>query len=170
MFSLICVWIDDWVNNREAGDLRRQRGHYDVIVMAIPHIWGFAQCQWSMPEKRGNIIVVYKPFANVVCYSYDFEYSLSSLFILVHSDAIRKIITKWITEIYSTPLACFVTLLLHISMYNPNKTVSFGKTTALPLSADAAFSGRRKRKQLLGGTFLSRQLCGVIRFSRVRLG
>ena len=33
MFSLIYVWINDWVNNREAGDLRRQHGHYDVIVM-----------------------------------------------------------------------------------------------------------------------------------------
>ena len=31
--SLICVWINDWVNNREAGDLRRHRVHYDVIVM-----------------------------------------------------------------------------------------------------------------------------------------
>ena len=27
------LWINDWVNNREAGDLRRHRGHYDVIVM-----------------------------------------------------------------------------------------------------------------------------------------
>ena len=33
MFSLICVWINGWVNNREAGDLRHYRGHYDVIVM-----------------------------------------------------------------------------------------------------------------------------------------
>ena len=33
MFSLICVWINDWVNNLEAGDLRRRRGHYDVNVM-----------------------------------------------------------------------------------------------------------------------------------------
>ena len=33
MFSLICVWINGWVNNREAGDLRRYRGHYDVNVM-----------------------------------------------------------------------------------------------------------------------------------------
>ena len=32
-FSLICVWINGWVNNREAGDLRRHRGHYDVNVM-----------------------------------------------------------------------------------------------------------------------------------------
>ena len=35
MFSLICVWINGWVNNREAGDLRRYRGHYDVIVMGL---------------------------------------------------------------------------------------------------------------------------------------
>ena len=33
MFSLICVWINGWVNNHEAGDLRRHRGHYDVNVM-----------------------------------------------------------------------------------------------------------------------------------------
>ena len=33
MFSLICAWINDWVNNREAGDLRRHRVHYDVTVM-----------------------------------------------------------------------------------------------------------------------------------------
>ena len=33
MFSLICVWINRWVNNREAGDWRRHRAHYDVIVM-----------------------------------------------------------------------------------------------------------------------------------------
>ena len=33
MFCLICVWINGWVNNREAGDLRRYRAHYDVIVL-----------------------------------------------------------------------------------------------------------------------------------------
>ena len=31
MFSLICA--NDWVNNGEAGDLRRHRSHYDVTVM-----------------------------------------------------------------------------------------------------------------------------------------
>ena len=35
MFSFIYAWINDWVYNREAGDLRRQCGHYDVIVMGI---------------------------------------------------------------------------------------------------------------------------------------
>ena len=33
MFSLICARINGWVNNREAGDLRRYRGHYDITVM-----------------------------------------------------------------------------------------------------------------------------------------
>ena len=33
MFSLICVWINGRVNNREAGDLRRHGGHYDVTVI-----------------------------------------------------------------------------------------------------------------------------------------
>ena len=33
MFSLICAWINRWVNNHEAGDLRRHRNHYDVIVI-----------------------------------------------------------------------------------------------------------------------------------------
>ena len=36
MFTLIR--IDGWVNNREAGDLRRYRPHYDVIVMSMIHI------------------------------------------------------------------------------------------------------------------------------------
>ena len=36
MFSLICTRINDWVNNREAGNLRRHRGHYVVNVMKSP--------------------------------------------------------------------------------------------------------------------------------------
>ena len=33
MFSLICARVHAWVNNREAGDLRRRRAHCDIIVM-----------------------------------------------------------------------------------------------------------------------------------------
>ena len=33
MFSLICAWINDWVNNGEAGDLRCYRAHYVVTVI-----------------------------------------------------------------------------------------------------------------------------------------
>ena len=35
MFSSICAWMNSRVNNREAGDLRCHRAHYDVIVMRL---------------------------------------------------------------------------------------------------------------------------------------
>ena len=38
MFTLICARINGWVNNREAGDLRRQGAHYDVIVLIFSHL------------------------------------------------------------------------------------------------------------------------------------
>ena len=33
VFSLVCAWTNGWINNRDAGDLRRQCAHYDVTVM-----------------------------------------------------------------------------------------------------------------------------------------
>ena len=52
-FSLIYVWINGWVNNREAGDLRRYLVHYDVTVMCcftsvqVP-VKGENHTTWSM--------------------------------------------------------------------------------------------------------------------------
>ena len=44
MFSLICAWINGWVNYREAGDLGLHLAHYDVIVMVYKYIpWGFGK-------------------------------------------------------------------------------------------------------------------------------
>ena len=37
MLSMIPAWIYGWVNNREAGDLRRHHAYYDVIVMFLAH-------------------------------------------------------------------------------------------------------------------------------------
>ena len=38
MFSLICARINGWVNNREVGDLRSNRVHYDDTVMDVSSI------------------------------------------------------------------------------------------------------------------------------------
>ena len=35
MFSLICAWMNGWINNREASDLRCHLAHYDVTVMHV---------------------------------------------------------------------------------------------------------------------------------------
>ena len=38
MFCLICAWINGWVSNDKAGDLRRHRAHYDVTMMCMDHL------------------------------------------------------------------------------------------------------------------------------------
>ena len=43
VFSLVCAWANGWANNRDAGDLRRHRPHYDLTVMfrilkGMPHL------------------------------------------------------------------------------------------------------------------------------------
>ena len=63
MFSLICARINDWVNNREAGNLRRRRAHHDITVMGSwpstgNQQWrrrGHAQCE--QPGWAGSCIV-----------------------------------------------------------------------------------------------------------------
>ena len=52
MFSLICVWINGWENNCEAGDLRRYPAHYDVTVMNFADIMYATRPQWI----EGNIL------------------------------------------------------------------------------------------------------------------
>ena len=48
MCSLICAWTNDWVNNRDAGDLRRHRVNYDVTVMryCCPCFWWKRWWRW----------------------------------------------------------------------------------------------------------------------------
>ena len=50
----IYAWINDWVNNRAAGDLRRHRAHQDVIVMDInrPEIQKDEWCRKT--NKKGQ--------------------------------------------------------------------------------------------------------------------
>ena len=50
MFSLICSLINGWINNRETGDLRRHRAHYDVVVMRHCGIQ-----LWYIPRMDANV-------------------------------------------------------------------------------------------------------------------
>ena len=50
MFSLMCFWINGWINNGETGVLRRHRSHYEVIVMPTSQPW------------NGNIILTKMPY------------------------------------------------------------------------------------------------------------
>ena len=61
LFSLIGTWINGWVNNCEAGDLRRHRAHYDVIIMHSRHgYFNGTRTVWQMAWPR-----VYEPREDV---------------------------------------------------------------------------------------------------------
>ena len=48
MFSFNFAWINGWVNNREAGDLRRHRAHYDVTLSFVGFVgFGLGSNMWS---------------------------------------------------------------------------------------------------------------------------
>ena len=59
MFSLICARINDWVNNREAGDLRRHRGHYDVSVMPENDLIDTANCHYGPSNTHSDSMSSY---------------------------------------------------------------------------------------------------------------
>ena len=61
MFSLICAWINGWVNNREAGDLRRHRADYDVIVMGIGALISYIH------KNSGMWLLLHVLISKVVC-------------------------------------------------------------------------------------------------------
>ena len=46
-FPLICTWINGWANNREAGDLRGHRAHYDIAVMILTSRYGNWSLEWN---------------------------------------------------------------------------------------------------------------------------
>ena len=55
MFSLICTRINGLVNNDGAGDLRRYRAHYDVIVMLISTWVWYPKPGGILDHKQANI-------------------------------------------------------------------------------------------------------------------
>ena len=59
MFSLICAWINGWVNNREAGDLRRHCADCDVTVMWLQSVANFVDMKRKychFDEKTMNFV------------------------------------------------------------------------------------------------------------------
>ena len=55
MFSLICVWINNRVNNREAGDLRHYGAHYDIIVMQWESLY---LKKWPLYWSKAKIFIL----------------------------------------------------------------------------------------------------------------
>ena len=63
MLYLICPLIKDWVNNGEAGDLRRHRAHYDDIVM---HCFGEMTAQPAIEYCHVQVVDFYSLSKNIM--------------------------------------------------------------------------------------------------------
>ena len=74
MFSLICAWINGWVNNGETGNLKRHRAHYDVFQWSLLyftslHIWNWCGLTLIFYAKQLEILYnfhVTRYFNNIV--------------------------------------------------------------------------------------------------------
>ena len=74
MSSLICAWINDRVNNREAGHLRRHRAYYDVNLMLLRQCWLLRHHQYGMhcmldlfrPALRGRMEIMHNLSPRIV--------------------------------------------------------------------------------------------------------
>ena len=80
IFSLICAWMNGWINNREAGDLRRSLRRYcnvlwNKVAWAIPYLeiilhhicW---ECKYSRPRKSGystNLCIIFTALRDSSC-------------------------------------------------------------------------------------------------------
>ena len=100
MFSLISARTNSWVNNRDAGDLRRHRAHYDVIVMVfdvfvfspvftgghIDHFMAMLAVNWLWPSSsRGILYGLIGDMSLTICPS-KFKFHRISLLIKAVSD------------------------------------------------------------------------------------
>ena len=68
IFSLICGWINGWVNNREADNLRRNRAHCDVNVMGGKLILWLDLYKHSLPRAGWMSLLAKKKGDNLSWY------------------------------------------------------------------------------------------------------
>ena len=85
---LICAWINGWVNNCEAGDLRRHRAHYDVIVMveqtknSYETIMTRTSCDWYIDLWQfGKYVNLYIMIILITIWELRFNYNCTGVYV-----------------------------------------------------------------------------------------
>ena len=99
MFSLICVWINGWVNNREAGDLRCYRAHCDVTVMILDSF-----SIYLVNALVGILVFYIKPTESYVKIFPKFCLDEDQI-VMVYPFPCRRYLynTKWVEYCFKTP-------------------------------------------------------------------
>ena len=69
MFSSICARINGWVNTGEAGDLRRHRAYYDVILIcysSLKKLWIIYLLEHTQFQYQGIYGLTEKGSVNII--------------------------------------------------------------------------------------------------------
>ena len=90
MFYLTCAWIHGWVNNRDAGDLRRHRTHYDVIVMFCAKCHRNREHHDRVMRVFVHLWVLYQPLLSIL---------------IIMSSSYQRRNPKWYEQIMPTNLS-----------------------------------------------------------------
>ena len=76
VFFFIYNWINGWVNNRDADDLRRNRVHYDVTVITkLDYVFGDEMTSLKLADVRSSDIVKVRELVGI-SYAVSHVYSL----------------------------------------------------------------------------------------------
>ena len=121
MFSLICAWINGWVNNREAGDLRCHHTHYDVTVMILTSLLIINLCWLSFYADTNTFAVLYNNNAKLVLWCADTWWN--DLYIKIVQSFLWFIRAIWKILLQMNKIICISTS-NHIS-YVPLLTTGF---------------------------------------------
>ena len=102
MFSLICAWINGWVNNRDAGDLRRHRAHHDVTVMLFSvskrrHVGSLSLGHhWSLMTDHKNMhLLRCRAYGHTFCLYHSPVYFIEACAQIKRPRKIMTAIWKW---------------------------------------------------------------------------
>ena len=131
VFSLICIWINGLVNNREAGELRRYRAHYDVTVMTTRVSW----TKKPKYRKSPNISGIKTPNVNVSRFTLQLPSPIHLYQLLRREWRCSRGSTDWRCYNYIRVIILLPTemrLLLQIWWYNINNWIMH--TTWYPFS------------------------------------
>ena len=108
MFTLICARINGWVNNREAGDLRRYRAHYDVIVMFPMQIYCVLLWAYSL-HSLSSVWCIIRQFELIYCICISAVFCISKSILFYSKDTLMKtenatslIVSEHLSKRYST--------------------------------------------------------------------
>ena len=96
----ICAWINGWVNNRVAGDLRRRRAHYDVTVMKM--IWFRCVFMLEQIALHASIFDCWNMKMHILKPSLDFCVNAYIYRLLVEKSLHYYYVLKWNELIYGS--------------------------------------------------------------------